>query len=105
MEEFPILYDMTQAHCKDSKEKDKVWDDIGENLGDVGKCENKVLILLILKIFVSFSHSSFTNVLVTLNLESVNFCLAWKATLCPLLPSVCISVNASRTSSDGSRYS
>jgi hypothetical protein len=71
MKEFRVLYDMIQADCKDSKKKGKMWDDIGEKLGEVGKHEKKFLILLTLKISVSFSHSSFTSVLVTLNLESL----------------------------------
>lgn len=55
VKEFPILCNMMEADCKGSKKKRwKVWDDIAEKLGEIGKCEKEVLILLTLNIVVNF---------------------------------------------------
>jgi hypothetical protein len=54
-------------------------------------------------VFYPILHYSFSNLL--LKIKSVKVCLAWTATLGPLLPSTSISVTALKTSCESSSYS
>jgi hypothetical protein len=85
--------------------KTKIWNGIGEKLGEGSKCKSRGLIILTLKyLFVILLHSSLSNLLVNLSLKkSVNLFLVRRVIFCLFLTSMSLSIplKAAKTGSEG----
>jgi hypothetical protein len=58
IKEHPILYNMMKHDYKDQIKKDQMLNAIGKKFGEESKCEKKVFILLVFKMFICCAFNS-----------------------------------------------